>query len=84
MPVKSICRYCRSNLYNAHVTSLLPVLPEVMQKNPYGFRLNFVTETRRETERILRAMQDAMRGEAPAEQSTDVTYTKGHWRRGVE
>lgn len=84
MPVKSICRYCRSNLYNAHVTSLLPALPEVMQKNPYGFRLNFVTETRRETERILRAMQDAMWGEAPAELSADVTYTKGHWRRGVE
>ena len=84
MPVQSVCRYCHSVLYNAHVTSLLTVIAEVLQKKPYGLRVNCQAETRKETERVLRTLADALRGLPVEEPLSGVQYTKGHWRRGVE
>ena len=84
MPVQSVCRYCHSVLYNAHVTSLLTVITEVLQKKPYGLRVNCQAETRKETERVLRTLADALRGFPVEEPLPGVQYTKGHWRRGVE
>ncbi len=84
MPVQSVCRYCHSILYNAHVTSLLTVMPEVLQKKPYGVRVNCTTETRRETDLVLRTLADALGGAAVAEPIAGVQYTRGHWKRGVE
>ncbi|MBR5712730.1 MAG: U32 family peptidase [Lachnospiraceae bacterium] len=83
MPVRSVCRYCHSLLYNAHVTSLLTVYDEVRTKRPYGVRAVFSTETRRETERVLRALAAAMDGETVAEPIASVAYTRGHWKRGI-
>jgi len=84
MPVRSVCRYCHSILYNAHVTSLLTVMEEVLQKRPYGLRVNCSTETRRETELVLRTLGEALAGAVTAEPFSGVPFTKGHWRRGVE
>ena len=84
MPVQSVCRYCHSVLYNAHVTSLLTVAAEVLQKEPYGVRVNCQAETRRELDTVLRTLADALSGAAVSEPLTGVQYTKGHWRRGVE
>ena len=84
MPVQSVCRYCHSVLYNAHVTSLLTVAAEVLQKGPYGVRVNCSGETRRELDLILRTLSEALSGAVVTEPLTGVQYTKGHWRRGVE
>ena len=84
MPVQSVCRYCHSILYNAHVTSLLTVTAEVLQKEPYGVRVNCSTESRRETDLILRTLAKALAGATVTEPLPGVRYTKGHWRRGVE
>ena len=84
MPVQSVCRYCHSVLYNAHVTSLLTVAGEVLQKEPYGVRVNCQAETRRELDLVLRTLADALSGKVVSEPLAGVQYTKGHWRRGVE
>ncbi|MCR5086728.1 MAG: U32 family peptidase [Lachnospiraceae bacterium] len=83
MPVRGVCRYCHSLIYNAHVTSLLTVLAEVMQKEPCGIRVNLTCETRRESELILRTLAAAVAGNPVAEPLAGYRYTKGHWKRGV-
>jgi len=83
MPVRSVCRYCHSLIYNAAVTSLLTILDEVLEKRPCGIRVSLTTEPRREAERVLRTLAQALQGEAVEDPSADGRYTKGHWRRGV-
>ncbi len=83
MPVQTVCRYCHSILYNAHITSLLTVLDEVRSKHPHGIRMNFTTETLQETERALKTATDAMTGMTVSEPEKTGQYTKGHWKRGV-
>ena len=83
MPVKSICRYCHSLIGNAAVTSLLSVMPEVLEKKPCGVRVAFFDETRREADRVLRTLATALAGQPAEEPSADGRYTKGHWKRGV-
>ena len=83
MPVVSVCRYCHSVIYNAAVTSLLTVFDEVAEKKPLGVRVSFTAESRREADRVLRTLAQAMQGETVAEPSPDGRYTKGHWKRGV-
>ncbi|MEE3378537.1 MAG: DUF3656 domain-containing protein, partial [Lachnospiraceae bacterium] len=83
MPVRSICRYCHSVIFNADVTSLLGIFGEVLQKQPFGVRVSFTTESRKDAGRILKTLSEALRGSETADPEFDCRCTRGHWKRGV-
>jgi len=77
-PVRQICSSCYNVIYNSACFSLLGT--EITGKfSPAGFRMDFVFETREETEKVLEAWR---RGTAPELSGTG--FTKGHFKRGIE
>lgn len=77
-PVRQICSSCYNVIYNSACFSLLGTGIE-REISPAGFRLDFVFETKEETETVLAAWR---RGTAPELSGTG--FTKGHFKRGIE
>ena len=83
MPVLNQCRYCYNVILNAEPLSLLREKDAVLSLRPSSLRLTFTNESGRETAERIRAFADVyFRGRAP--ETEDFTYTRGHFRRGVE
>ena len=80
-PVKAVCRYCHSLIYNSHIFSLLSCFHEVPYKQAAGIRIDFTTESGAETEEVLNELKEAFNGNAAGQGRG---YTKGSWTRGTE
>lgn len=70
-PVRSECAFCQNIIYNSVPTELLTAEKEVSMLKPASVRYSFTTESREETEAILK-------GQLPGQ------ITRGHIRKGVE
>lgn len=83
MAVKNHCTFCYNTIYNASPLSLLGMEEQVKGLMPGALRLQFTTESSRETARCLRAFADGfLYGKKAELPFTD--YTRGHIKRGVE
>ncbi len=83
MAVKNHCTFCYNTIYNASPLSLLGMEEQVKGLMPGALRLQFTTESSRETARCLRAFADGfLHGKKAELPFTD--YTRGHIKRGVE
>ena len=77
-PVRQNCSFCYNIIYNSACFSLIGM--DVEQKlSPAGWRLDFTFETPEEMQAVL----DAYFHQVP-ERMPKGSYTKGHWKRGVE
>lgn len=80
-PVYTDCAHCYNIIYNTVPLSLHQKIGEMEKMGIHTFRLDFTTETGRETDRIIRYFTERMEsGELPPYKE----YTNGHWKRGVE
>ena len=73
-PIRFACRDCYNVIYNSAPLSLFGLEKQVQKLRAASWRLSFSTETAAEVKEIL---QTCMR-EDP------VSFTRGHWKRGVE
>lgn len=82
MPVKNQCRFCYNTIYNERPMSLLGLSKDVEKFAPESLRLNFTIEDRKTTERVLAAFyEEFMEGK---EKTALDSFTRGHFKRGVE
>ncbi len=72
-PVKAVCKYCYNIMYNGPVLSLLEEARYAEELGARGVRYDFTLECGLDVENVLY-------GKLPEKES----YTKGHWKRGVE
>ncbi len=83
LPVKNHCAFCYNTIYNASPLSLLGSEQAVAGLGIGTVRLNFTTENREETGRIIRAFGDGfVRGMKTEQPVRD--FTRGHFKRGVQ
>lgn len=80
-PVKAVCRYCHSLIYNAHIYSLLSDFREVPVAGLSGIRLDFTLESGDETREVLGMLADA---EAGIRVEMKQGFTKRSWNHGTE
>ena len=81
-PVKHDCVFCYNTVYNSEILSLIA---EDDFLSAAGFtmrRISFTTETYDESENVLSAFKRTYDGRMP--ENHNVSYTKGHFNRGVE
>jgi putative protease len=81
-PVWNRCPFCCNTIYNSVPLQLGGCRSEVAALAPDYLRLSFTVEDREETERILLAYVQIFFGDGVC--TTDLTGTKGHFKRGVE
>lgn len=74
--VKNYCDTCYTVIYNSEPLVLTDLQDELQRMNICSHRLLFTVETEEEIKQVL-AMYTS--GTAPV-----MTYTRGHWKRGVE
>lgn len=80
-PAKCCCDFCYNVLYNSIPLGLIRELPEISGLGFSGYRLSFTVESRKESAHILQMFAETARGIFPAD---SMTFTKGHYQRGVE
>ena len=81
-PVRNCCRFCCNIIYNTSPLSLLGQERQVERLGPAGLRLQFTLEEPREAGQIARAFADSfLHGRAV---SLPGSFTRGHFKRGVE
>ena len=83
MPVKNHCTFCYNTIYNASPLSLLGLEDLVRGLKPSALRLQFTTESPRETARCLKAFADGFLYGRKAEMPF-AEFTRGHIKRGTE
>ena len=83
MLVKNRCAFCYNTIYNSLPLSLLGNEELVLRLKPSVVRLNFTSETKEETEAVLKAFREAfLEGKEAHQPFKD--FTRGHFKRGVE
>ncbi len=85
-PVKTMCKNCCNMIYNAEPLYLLDRMDQVNGLKPASVRMEFTIEDRHRQRQLTRILKEAMQtggGKADA-QPVDGTYTRGHFRRGVD
>lgn len=81
-PVRNCCRFCYNIIYNTSPLSLLGQERQVERLGPAGLRLQFTLEEPREAGQIARAFADSfLHGRVV---SLPGSFTRGHFKRGVE
>lgn len=81
--VKNRCRYCYNIMYNCAPLLLPDMAEEIKALHPAGIRLDFTVEKREEMQKILDLYEKAfLRGEEV--KLPDISYTRGHFKRGVK
>ena len=81
-PVKHDCIFCYNTVYNSEILSLIS---EKEFLDAAGFamrRILLTTETYDESENVLISFERSYHGDQP--ENPGVSYTKGHFNRGVE
>lgn len=80
-PAKCCCDFCYNVLYNSIPLSLIREYTEISEGDYTGYRLTFTVESKKETAHILQLFSQAARGILPTD---SMTFTRGHYQRGVE
>lgn len=80
-PAKCCCEFCYNVLYNSIPLGLVREYAEISAGEYTGYRLTFTVESKKETAYILHLFNQAAQGIIP---SDSMTFTKGHYQRGVE
>lgn len=80
--VRTNCQYCYNSIYNSQCISLLGNAAEVEELNLRGIRLDFTTETKEETKRVLSDFTKVFYKHASIEYD-NAKYSKGHFKRGI-
>jgi putative protease len=85
-PVKNVCAFCYNEIYNSKVYQIFSEAETLQGLGFYGYRLDFTLESAGETGDILAMAQKAfLSTENDKESVKDYsTFTKGHFKRGVE
>lgn len=81
-PVKNHCRFCYNTVYNSTPLSLLGEKKAIDRLCPESLRLNFTTENREEIRSVLRAFSGCFT--EGMETKLAGTFTRGHFKRGIE
>ena len=82
-PVMNQCRFCYNTIYNCEPLSLLGLSKEAAMLKPVSLRLNFTVEDGTTAARVLRAFgREYLEGQEPGQ--LPGSYTRGHFKRGVE
>ncbi len=82
LPVQCICRSCMNRILNSVPLSLLSLYGEVGKLGIPAGRLDFTTEGREETKKVLALFEKAyLEGEDAGELSA---FTRGHFRKKTE
>lgn len=82
-PVKCYCDTCYNVIYNSLPTGLLKEAREVKKLNVPSLRFSFTLEGKKETEEILQLFLNVYVNEKKVPDKVP-TFTKGHFKRGVE
>lgn len=83
LPVKNRCRFCYNTIYNPLPLSLLGSREEIQMLGIGGVRLAFTVEEKEEVQQVLAAFSASFaRGEEA--RTPFESFTRGHFRRGVE
>lgn len=80
-PAKCCCDFCYNVLYNSVPLGLLRDFAEISESDYSGYRLSFTVESKKETTEILHLFSRA--GSRVCSTDT-LTFTRGHYQRGVE
>ncbi len=86
-PVYLNCMHCYNVIYNSLPLSLHQNIDRIKGAGIHTFRLDFTTEGRDETEKILRFWMEGEECSCKGKPYKDVPYeeyTKGHFNRGAE
>ncbi len=81
-PVKTDCLYCCNVIYNSVPHSLHQYLEQIFKLKGEGIRLDFTTESEKETVKILNAYGNYLSLEN-ADFSFIREYTTGHYKKGA-
>lgn len=82
-PVKNYCKYCYNIIYNSAPIVLLDQKNEIRSLEPSGIRLNFTLEKEREMEQILESYKNVFLEDKEISMP-DISFTRGHFKRGVK
>ena len=82
-PVKNYCKYCYNIIYNSAPIVLLDQKNEIRSLEPSGIRLNFTLEKEREMEQILESYKNVFLEDKEIPMP-DISFTRGHFKRGVK
>ncbi len=74
-PVQTCCEHCYNRIYNSSTLNLFPYLERIRALDPVMLRLEFTTENREETIRVVR--------EFFGDGASADHVTRGHFKRGV-
>lgn len=80
-PVKCYCDFCYNVIYNSLPYGLLKEAGDVQKLKTAGLRMAFTIESGKETKELLQAFLDTYLYQR---QAPEYSFTKGHWKRGVE
>lgn len=80
-PVRNCCGFCYNIIYNSTPLYLGTQTEKVRKLGPKRLRLQFVTESGRETAEILELAERAFA--SSGETVPDFSYTQGHFKRGI-
>ena len=83
MPVINDCRYCLNTILNSRPISLLSEREAVLRLQPASLRLDFTVESASEVADVYERFR-AVYLDGSTQEEPYLTYTKGHFRRGVE
>lgn len=75
-PVKNCCRDCYNVIYNSQALYLLDQMEEVQKLGAGAYRILFTTEGREEVRKVLAGLAERKKPEG--------SFTRGHFKRGVE
>jgi putative protease len=85
LPVTTNCRSCYNVIWNAHPTSLHKKLDKITGESRIdSLRVDFTTESPKETVKVLRYYIDRMNGRDTLDIFAEKSYTGAHFSRGVE
>ena len=80
-PVITDCRFCYNLICNSVPLSLHGFLGEMAENKAAFIRLDFLEESGRETEKILRLFEEGLSGKPVR---ADYDFTTGHYRKGAQ
>ncbi len=80
-PVTADCGSCLNIIYNSVPLSLHDYLREIAEAHPAAVRMDFLLESGKETEQLLKLFQKGMAGEQAV---ISFPFTTGHFKKGAQ
>ena len=80
-PVVTDCRFCVNVIYNSVPLSIHGFLGDLAESGAAFLRLDFLEESGKETEKILRLFENGLSGK---QAQPEYAFTTGHFRKGAQ